>query len=363
MGTTGTFGTGAVAIESGAFVDFNRSNTYVCANVISGAGKVRNLGAGPVILTGANTYTGGTDLVAGTLGFSSGGLGSSGSITFTAGATLRWYSGNTQDVQSRLVFANGGSGNGIEIDSGTVTFSTAFANALLLIVKKGAGRLTIASTGNVVDEIAVEGGELKIGTGGSIGTWDGAITIEAGATVVFDHSNDVVITQQISGAGQLIKRGSGKLTLSNGGNDWTGATTVEAGHLALNITGSTDVTVESGATFSTYQTGETITIGELNIEAGGILLIAVDSAGPLRDRINCDTVYLETGALFTLDGYDEPIAPGNTGTVITCSASSGEFSNHLFMSVINTGNVLPDAPYILMNYNLSWTSLDLDWYV
>jgi hypothetical protein len=37
------------------------------------------------------------------------------------------------------VFANGGSGNGIEIDSGTVTFSTAFSNAVLVLVKKGAG--------------------------------------------------------------------------------------------------------------------------------------------------------------------------------------------------------------------------------
>jgi len=74
MGTTGSFGTGTVAITSGAFVDFNRSNAYVCANVISGAGKVRNIGIGYLSLTGANTYTGGTDLNSGTIGFNSGSL-------------------------------------------------------------------------------------------------------------------------------------------------------------------------------------------------------------------------------------------------------------------------------------------------
>lgn len=361
MGTTGSFGTGTVAISSGAFVDFKRSNSYICSNVISGAGKVRNISTGPVILTASNSYTGGTDITTGTLGFASGGLGSSGAITFTAGATLRWYSGNTENVQSRLVFVNGS--NGIEIDSGTVTFSTALSNAALIIVKKAAGRLTLASSNNVVQEISVEGGEFKIGSGASIGTWTGAITIASGATVVFDHSNDVVITQQISGAGQIIKRGSGKLTLSNGGNNFTGTTTVEVGHLALNMTGSSDVTVKSGATFSAYQLGATITIGDLNIESGGILKVAMDTAGPTIDKINCDTVTLTTGAILTLVGYQQAFAPGITSDIINYSGFSGSFSNAPNGSTFNTGNSSPFAPYILVTYNNGSNNFNLLWFI
>ena len=360
MGTTGKFGTGTVAISSGAFVDFNRSNAYVCANVISGAGKIRNIGIGYISLTGANTYTGGTDLNSGTIGFNSGSLGPSGNITFNANATLRWEPGNTSDISSRLVFSSGVPT--FDVADNFVSLATAFSNAILIIVKDGAGRLTIASSNNVVLGIVVKDGELKIGTGASIGYWDGAIEIQSGATVIFDHSNDVVITQQISGAGQIIKRGSGKLTLSNGGNNFTGATTVEAGHLALNMTGSSDVTVESGATFSTHETGAEITIGDLNVEAGGILKIAFDSAGPQLDKINCDIVILTTGALLTLDGYDSCIDDIYDPIVaVTCSASSGEFSNHPFLSTISTGCPLPDATFILLDYNASWTELKLEW--
>ena len=361
MGTTGSFGTGTVAITSGAFVDFNRSNAYVCANVISGAGKVRNIGIGYLSLTGANSYTGGTDLNSGTIGFNSGSLGPSGNITFNASATLRWEPGNTSDISSRLVFSAGVPT--FDVANNTVSLATAFSNAILIIVKDGTGRLTIASSNNVIDAITVKGGELKIGAGASIGTWDGDITVEAGATVIFDHSNDVVITQQISGAGQIIKRGSGKLTLSNGGNNFTGATTVEAGHLALNMTGSSDVTVKSGATFSAYQLGATITIGDLNIESGGILKVAMDTAGPTIDTINCDIVTLTTGAILTLVGYQQTFAPGITSDIINYSGFSGSFSNAADGSTINTGNISPYAPYILVTYDNGSDNFNLLWFI
>jgi hypothetical protein len=100
----------------------------------------------------------------------------------------------------------------------------------------------------------------------------------------------------------------------------------------------------------------------LNIESGGILKIAFDSAGPQLDKINCDIVTLTTGALFTLDGYDSCIDSIYDPIVaVTCSASSGEFSNHPFLSTISTGCPLPDATFILLDYNASWTEIKLEW--
>src|SRR5690606_27912035 len=58
-GTTGTLGTGAVSIvNAGATLSFNRSDTLTVANNISGAGVLKQIGSGTLVLSGTNTYTG-----------------------------------------------------------------------------------------------------------------------------------------------------------------------------------------------------------------------------------------------------------------------------------------------------------------
>jgi fibronectin-binding autotransporter adhesin len=105
-GRTGTLGTGGVSINdtNGGALVFNRTNTYVVANVISGAGAVIQQGTGVTILAGFNTCTGPTSIKAGTLlvngalsefsevtvsrGGRLGGLGRVGAVTFDAGAAF-----------------------------------------------------------------------------------------------------------------------------------------------------------------------------------------------------------------------------------------------------------------------------------
>ena len=64
-GTTDTLGTGAV-VNNAALV-FNRSDASTVANVIFGTGAVTQSGTGRLTLTGANSYSGGTVINAGTL--------------------------------------------------------------------------------------------------------------------------------------------------------------------------------------------------------------------------------------------------------------------------------------------------------
>ena len=81
-------------------------------------------GGGTQILSGSNTYTGGTSLVGGVLSFANGALGS-GNISAAGNATLQWYGNNTQDISSQLqavpsAFALGldTNGNNVNLASG-----------------------------------------------------------------------------------------------------------------------------------------------------------------------------------------------------------------------------------------------------
>lgn len=351
MGTTGSFGTGNIVIESGAIVDFNRSNAYTCANVISGAGKVRNIAAGPLTLSGANTYTGGTDLVFGTISFANGSLGSSGTIAFTGSScTLRWESGNTQDVSSRLSL--GSATATIDTQANNVTFATAISNASVALLKSGSGTLTLTGANNTVSVFTVSAGSASVGGGGSIGTWTGGLSISSGATLIFNHSNDLTISTTGSGAGGFTKLGTGKLSFSTGVTGaWTGQTTIDNGWLAINLAGNGDVSIGASGKLSHVTDSDPMDINDLDIAAGGVLELTVDAAGPSAQQINCNDITLATGALLNINGTSGNFAVGLWIPLLFHNSITGAFANHADGSTINTGASFPYAATFVVHYD------------
>ena len=65
-GATGSVD-GAIRVDAGGVVAFNRNNQLVIATPITGAGGVTQLGSGATVMTAANTHTGPTSVQAGTL--------------------------------------------------------------------------------------------------------------------------------------------------------------------------------------------------------------------------------------------------------------------------------------------------------
>src|SRR5690606_26642028 len=59
-------------VDNGVFA-INRSDTLTLAGDISGTGALQQIGIGTTILTGANSYAGGTTIAAGTLQLGDGG--------------------------------------------------------------------------------------------------------------------------------------------------------------------------------------------------------------------------------------------------------------------------------------------------
>ena len=122
-GTTGSL-SGNVTTSARSELWFNRSDAYTFAGIISGLGIVKQKGQGSLNLTGSNTYTGQTDVDAGTL-LVQGTV--AGNTTVNSGATL----GGIGIVGGLVTVANGGTlapgtstgiltlGNGLTMQTGS----------------------------------------------------------------------------------------------------------------------------------------------------------------------------------------------------------------------------------------------------
>lgn len=192
-----------------------------------GARPLEKIGAGTLTLSGANTYSGGTTISAGRLN-----VASDGNLGATAG-------GITLGSATLGTTATFGSARGVTL-TGAATLDVASATALTLtgavsgtgsLTKTGLGQLFISGNNNYSGTTTVSGGVLVVGTGGTTGSV-GTGNLINGATVRFNRSNDFTVANAISGAGNLVKEGSGTLTLA-GANNFTGGLFISAGNLVL----------------------------------------------------------------------------------------------------------------------------------
>ncbi|WP_164738362.1 autotransporter-associated beta strand repeat-containing protein [Aquabacter cavernae] len=215
--------------------------TATMSVIIAGAYGLEKIGDGTLVLTGANTYAGGTTVTAGTLQ-----IGTGGSLL-----------GDIAN-EAALVFST----TGTAAYAGNITGTGTLA-------KTGVGTLTLTGTVSPGGGTTISGGELQIGAGGTAGSISGAITNNAG--LVFSRSNDLTYADVISGSGTVEQMGvsTGKLTLS-GTNSYIGATTVTSGVLE----------VTNVSALGTTQSGTTVSSGaSLQINVGGTISEALTLSG------------------------------------------------------------------------------------
>ncbi|QDC02424.1 autotransporter domain-containing protein [Mesorhizobium sp. 8] len=174
--------TGGINVAAGD-LEFVTSGDATISNVISGGGSLLFDSAGrKLTLTGINTYTGGTQLLGGTLSVSSNAnLGdASGDLTF-GGGTLR----NTAALATA---------RDVTLDAGGGTFQ-ADADLALNGMISGAGSLTKAGTGVLTLSNAnsydggttISQGQLTAAATGALGT--GAVDVKDGAALAFIDDN------------------------------------------------------------------------------------------------------------------------------------------------------------------------------
>lgn len=312
-----TPGTNAIRVGDGTAA--GAATTATIASALTGAGRLDKVDLGTLVLSGTNTYTGGTAISGGTLQLGEGG---------TSGTLVGDVANN-----GTLAFNR----------SDAVSFGGAITGTGA-VTQMGAGTTTLTGTNTYSGGTLISGGTLR-GAIGNLGT--GVITDNA--ALVIDQPADASFANAINGTGSLVKTGAGSLTLS-GTNLLSGPTSVAQGMLA--VTGSlanSAVTVLNGGTLAgtgtvgatSVQMGGTVApgsngIGTLSVNgnyaqaSGGIYQVQVDPSTPsTSDRIGVSgTASLAGGSVLNVARTNGGVfTVGNKYTVLSATGGvSGTYA-------------------------------------
>ena len=301
-GTTGSLGHGAV-INRGelAFNHGDAAGPITVANAISGSGSVSKAGASTLVLTGANTYTGGTTIANGTLQVGAG------------GASGNLGAGTVSNAGS-LVFNR----------SGNVTVTNIIEGSGSL-TQRGPGRLELTGTNTYTGGTTIAAGTLAIDNNQALG--EGRVILGGGTLLGLgptsglpsdptNLANSVLVPDGTTGT---IVAASGTKLVLNGvlaaaGNN-AAIVFGEAGNTGTIKVGTGFVNPESSGSFDTLRVA-----GGTLADDIGALLYATAVAGTTTVDANARLQYDLGGVVRNLQGA------GTVASVDGLMLGGGNFS-------------------------------------
>ncbi|ENU5164043.1 autotransporter outer membrane beta-barrel domain-containing protein [Salmonella enterica] len=313
-------GSGDVVIAENATLALSQGTLD---NNVTGEGQIVKSGSDELIVTGDNSYSGGTTITGGTLIADNADLLGTGAIA---------NSGVLQVGEGELENTLSGSGS---------------------LVKTGSGELTLSGDNDYSGGTIISDGTLIADNADSLGT--GAVA-NSGVLQVGEGE----LENTLSGSGSLVKTGSGELTLS-GDNDYSGGTIISdgtliaanvnalgggdvdnAGTLKLDAEGEfnlANVTTQSGATTELAK-GTTLNIDSLTQQADSTLNIDLSEANG-ESAITADSVTL--GGTLNISGIgnvtDSWTPEAYTYTLIDSDSAITTDFNDLTVAGMNSEDV------------------------
>ncbi|ENO6663944.1 autotransporter outer membrane beta-barrel domain-containing protein [Salmonella enterica] len=313
-------GSGDVAIAENATLALSQGTLD---NNVTGEGQIVKSGSDELIVTGDNSYSGGTTITGGTLIADNADLLGTGAIA---------NSGVLQVGEGELENTLSGSGS---------------------LVKTGSGELTLSGDNDYSGGTIISDGTLIADNADSLGT--GAVA-NSGVLQVGEGE----LENTLSGSGSLVKTGSGELTLS-GDNDYSGGTIISdgtliaanvnalgggdvdnAGTLKLDAEGEfnlANVTTQSGATTELAK-GTTLNVDSLTQQADSTLNIDFSEANG-ESAITADSVTL--GGTLNISGIgnvtDSWTPEAYTYTLIDSDSAITTDFNDLTVAGMNSEDV------------------------
>jgi len=368
-------------ILPGSVTVSNTANTYTfTGTAIDGVASLAKSGAGTLTLASANSYSGGTTLSAGTLVLGNANAIGTGALTITGGSldssvvNLVNSGNNAQNWNGDFTFT--GTQN-LNLGTGAVTMNanrqvTVTANTLTVggvisgsgfsLTKAGNGALTLTNANTYSGGTTLTAGILRVGNNSAFGA--GALALNGGTLssdsgtlrtlannltiggnvafgdgtnagqLVFDGTADLqgsnrVLTSvlgtqgaRFSGVisnGGITMEGTGRITLANDGNTFTGGTTINGGILATSLNAlasSGSVTIGNGGSLAIGSNGTT-TINNLSGVTGSVIRtdFNLDSDGARTLSVNQTTSDTFAGT-FTQGGGGRTISLIKSGSAI-----------------------------------------------
>ncbi len=327
---------GAVTLEAHTTVGVDAGSMTIGGSIGGGNYNLAKTGAGALVLGAANTYSGTTSVLGGTLRYGIDNAIAGGPIQVESGATLDI--GAYSDAVGAVVLVDGSitgaggvlAGSGYDLRKGAVSAILGGSGG----VTKSTAETVVLSGANVYSgPTAVPAGTLRLGAGGVIpdassvdvgGTLDldghdetigplagdGAVALGAGTLTV--NTNLIAgkfFSGVIDGPGGLAKTGLGTQGLT-GPNTYEGMTKIAQGTLTLgpggSIAGSAVIVIDGGATLDVsavepYALAETQTLKGSGRVRGDLDILGTIAPGTSAGRLTTEGLTFEDGSVLEIE--------------------------------------------------------------
>jgi autotransporter-associated beta strand protein len=368
-------------LSSSSATTVNIAATGVAPSIVSVASSTNNFifqggsitgstglikdGTSTLTILNNNTYTGVTTILNGTIQVGNGATaGSLGTGPITNNGTLAYNLNPSITVANTIT----GTGN---------------------LQKLGTGTLTLTANNSYSGPTTISAGTLQVGNGGMSGSaGTGPISVASGAALVFNRSDNINITNTISGSGTLSFAGTGMVTFS-GANTFSGGISVSQGTYSTSFLPSSSpgggagmspaaliplgAIVLNGGTFQytggAVTSSDTLTLGppggtlDASCAANAVLNLSSTAAVSYSSTSSPATLTLtgtSTGGNTLAAAINNPgtganvtsVVKNGTGTWVLAgndSYTGGTVVNHGTLRFLLTGNAVMGAVPVMVN--------------
>jgi len=308
--TTNSRGINLASDNGGIGVSSNAAALTI-SGVISNSGSLVKSGAGTLILSASNTYTGTTTISNGTLLLSGSGTISTNGLDLAAsGATLNIS--NITATNLSLAYLSGASGSAVSLGAKNMLFggnnsSTTFAGVVSgsgNLTKTGTGTTTLSGANTYTGSAVVSVGTLNLAntTGSALGSVTN-ISVGNGATLLISQANQVNNTAAVSLSGGTIRTASG-VSEAFGNLSVTGSGFLDFGttsYANANTINFGTYTPSALLTINNFDYGSTLTFGsDLTSTINNTSLFTFTNGGIASSSWNAGT------STFTITAIPEP---------------------------------------------------------
>ncbi|MFM8495349.1 MAG: beta strand repeat-containing protein, partial [Planctomycetia bacterium] len=351
-------------LTSGTFL----ASSGTVSAALAGTGSLVKDGSGTVVLSGTNSYTGGTTINGGLVQVGSAdALGSTGTISFGGGG-IAYTANNTTDYSGRFSTDTGQLYN-VNMNGQTATWATSLTSgSTSSLTRAGTGLLTLTGTATGIGSggITINGGTTVIDPG-EVGTFastgrvrignssgaatmtmqSGSINLTPATDVYIGLADNATGTSTLNVAGGVVTLGLANTRLMVGNK---GPATINVTGGLLQITGGNPIYIGGDSSFTQNNANGTLTVasGTVSIPSAGTFSIgnsgtAGNTFTGVAGTLNLNGGELQTARAITTSTLGSSPATSTVnfnGGLLTPLASSATFLQGLTTANVQNGGAL-----------------------